>query len=236
MTLWLRYAAPLRALVLLLAGGLLLAAVPAHAQEANGQESATTPQSQWDALGDPDFGGKVMKRRGWFFAGALGMIYVANDKNEFDGYELGSAGFSGNAQIGGFIVEDRLSLAFLFHGMTGPRQGDRAFSILNFMGRSDFYVWDFNDTNHLYLIGGAGLSEIGTFPEQVPVGAPPGVTKGSRYETSLTYGVGVTLKRFNYVQTSAEFMGMQVLTGPDKAHVFGLYLSAWFTTDAGLFE
>lgn len=235
MTLRLRNAAPLRALLVLLAGYLLLAAVPAHAQDGGEKETATERDRQWDALGDPEFGGETMKRHGWFFGGGLGMIYVANDR-EFDGHDLGSAGFSGNAQIGGFIIEDHVALSFLFHGMTGPRQGDAAFSILNFMGRTDFYVWDLNNANHLYLIGGAGLSEIGAFPEQIPLGAPPGVTKGSRYETSLTYGVGVTLKRFSYVQTSAEFMGMQVLTGPDKAHVFGLYLSAWFTTDAGLFE
>lgn len=208
-----------------------LAATPAHAQDTAGASDEAAWKSQWDALGDPEFGGETMKRRGWLFGGGLGAIYVGNDK-ELDGSPLGSFGFSGNAQIGGFVVEDDVGLSFLFHGMTGPRRGDAAFSVLNFLGRADFYVWDINNANHLYLIAGGGLSEIGTLPAQV-VG---GVKKGARYETSLIYGVGMTLKRFGYVQTSAEFMGLQVLSGPDNAHVVGVYLTAWFTTDAGLFE
>ena len=224
-----------RALALALALlALALAAAPARAQEpatgAGDDPAAEAWERQWDPLGDPEYDRKVMKRKGWFFGGALGAIYVFNT-TELDGFSLGGAGFSGNGQIGAFAIEDRLSLSFLFHGMTGPRHGDAAFSILSYLGRADLHVFNFSDANHLYLIAGAGRSEIGTFPAQTfgPVKV------GGRYETSLIYGVGLTLHRYRYIQLSTEVMGMQVLTGRDQLHVLGLYLTAWFTTDAGLF-
>lgn len=214
---------------------LIWALVPvgqALAQHEDAPEGSPTWESQWDALADPEFNYEVVQRDGWFFGGALGAVYLANT-TATDGNDLGSGGYTGNGQIGAYLIEDRLALSFLLHGMVGPRRGDAAFSVFNYLGRADLWVWDINNANHVYLIGGAGYSDIGTLPVQA---VPGGGADDGGFEVTAIYGAGITLKRFAYIQTSVEYMGLQVLSGNDKFHALGINFRAWFVTDTGLFE
>lgn len=172
---------------------------------------------------------KAHPREGAIFGGALGGAGLV-------GTHVGNGGYSGYIQIGGWVTHD-FSLAFHFHGIVGPRvkyfpppTKDASFSFLTFAARSDIYLVELAPAHNLYLVVAPGISEIGSYPQDITVNT----SSRGRYEPSITAGLGLSLVRFKYVNVASEVLATQLLTGNDRFTVVGGYLTAWFRPDVGL--